>query len=365
MAGPIGAMLYQAYMKWFPIPLPAPDSFSGQTAVVTGGTSGLGLAAAVHLVNLGASEVIISSRNPSRAHDALEAIERATGGKSKGKMRVLDLDMEKYASVVAFAEEVKAIKEGKGGVDVLILNAGVAGVDHKLSDEGWEQNIQVNTLSTTLLALLLLPHLKAERPNRRTAAHLSIVGSMRFGDPDIKEWKSWQVGNKGEGEGVLEHLSRRENFPGPSVMYASTKLLVMYAFTELVELAKGTDGRPQVILNTMCPGIVKTDLPRNYKGKGAVFVAGIGVFYALFGKSAADGARAYLAAVTTEESEHGKFIQFYKSEKQLQALSNRVLTSEDGKRMQSQIWREITGELGRKVPKVRDFLVVSQVTAKR
>lgn len=130
-------MLYQAYMKWFAIPLPPANAFKDQVAVVTGATSGLGLATAVHFINFGAAEVIITSRNSSRAKDALATIERETNGRSKGRVRVVDLDMTRYASVVAFAQEIKKVKQGSGGVDTVVLNAGVAGVDFELTSEGW------------------------------------------------------------------------------------------------------------------------------------------------------------------------------------------------------------------------------------
>lgn len=130
-------MLYQVYMKWFPIPLPPANAFKGQVAVVTGATSGLGLATAVHFINLGAAEVIITSRDSSRAKNALATIERETNGRSKGRVCVMDLDMARYASVVAFAQELKKVRQGEGGVDYVILNAGVAGVDFELTSDGW------------------------------------------------------------------------------------------------------------------------------------------------------------------------------------------------------------------------------------
>ncbi|KAI1287212.1 hypothetical protein F5Y03DRAFT_380427 [Xylaria venustula] len=133
----IAANLYQIYMRWFPIALPRPDHFKGQAALVTGGTGGLGLAAAAHLVNLGASEVIITSRNPARSGQALEILEKETGGRSKTVVRVLELDMNSYDSVVALVEEVKKIRPGKGGLDFVILNAGVIGTEFKTVDEGW------------------------------------------------------------------------------------------------------------------------------------------------------------------------------------------------------------------------------------
>jgi NAD(P)-dependent dehydrogenase (short-subunit alcohol dehydrogenase family) len=124
-------------MKFFPIALPASNAFKDQVAVVTGGTSGLGLAAAIHLINLGAAEVIISSRNVTHGQEALESIDKGTNGKSKGKVTMLELDMTKYGSVVAFAEGVKKVRRGKGGVDAVLLNAGVIGVEPKITDEGW------------------------------------------------------------------------------------------------------------------------------------------------------------------------------------------------------------------------------------
>ncbi|KAH8678063.1 hypothetical protein BX600DRAFT_451359 [Xylariales sp. PMI_506] len=109
----------------------------------------------------------------------------------------------------------------------------------------------------------------------------------------------------------------------------------------------------------MCPGIVKTDLPRHYKAKSFGFVIGVAIFHFLFGKSASNGARTYMAAVTTDESGNGKFIQFYKGEKDLKTLSERVTTSEAGLQMQTHIWEEIGRELVAKVPETKDlFLVV-------
>lgn len=127
----------QIYMKWFPIPLPPPDSFKGQAAVVTGGTSGLGLAAAVHLVNLGADEVLITSRDSARSKEALATLEKETGGRSKDVVRIVELNMNRYDSVVALVEEVKKIRPGKGGVNFVLLNAGSLNIEYKAVDEGW------------------------------------------------------------------------------------------------------------------------------------------------------------------------------------------------------------------------------------
>lgn len=110
----MAALLYQTYMKLRPIPLAPPDAFAGQIAVVTGGTSGLGFASAVHSLRLGAAEVIISAWDAARGRDAAAQItSKASGGgdgnnkTSIGRVRVLELDMSRYNSVVAFAANVK------------------------------------------------------------------------------------------------------------------------------------------------------------------------------------------------------------------------------------------------------------------
>jgi hypothetical protein len=65
--------------------------------------------------------------------------------------------------------------------------------------------------------------------------------------------------------------------------------------------------RPQVIINTMCPGIVKTDLSRHFTEKWAIFIVITTIYTGLFGKTPENGARTYMAAVTTGESEHVSF----------------------------------------------------------
>ncbi|KAI1376095.1 NAD(P)-binding protein [Hypoxylon crocopeplum] len=351
MTGAVGKLLYQSYMKWFPIPLPAAGTFKDQVVVVTGGTSGLGLAAAIHFVNLSAAEVIITSRNSPRAKNALETIERDTAGRSRGRVRVIDLDMNRYASVVAFAGELKKVRQGRGGVDYVVLNAGVSGVDFTITDEGWEQNIQVNALSTALLGLLLLPWMKAERANRSSPAHLAVVSSGRHLEPDIKQWKEWSAKS-----GILGHFNKPENWPGPNGMYAATKLMVQYAVEELTRIALGSDGRPEVIVNTMCPGIVNSDLPRNFTNKGLGFKVAVAVFTGLFGKSPSNGARTYVATGLTKESEHGKFIRFYGSEAEYQKQAEATLKGEDGRKMQAQVWSEMKADFSAKVPEARAIL---------
>ena len=87
-----------------------------------------------------------------------------------GLVTVYELDMASFDSVRAFAERVKTELTK---VDILILNAGLAAISWRCTRDGWEETIQVNVLSTGLLALLLLPKLS----NTSRKPHLVIVTS--------------------------------------------------------------------------------------------------------------------------------------------------------------------------------------------
>lgn len=128
--------------KFFPSSLPPANAFAGQKVLVTGGTAGLGLAAAIHFLNLGAEEVVITARSASspRAEGARQKILAAAGhGSAKsaeGKVSIMDLDMNSYASCVAFVEAVKGRFGAGGGPDVIVFNAGVTNSQFRRSPEG-------------------------------------------------------------------------------------------------------------------------------------------------------------------------------------------------------------------------------------
>ena len=85
--------------------IPPDVSFAGKTIIVTGATSGLGLEAAIHYVQLGAETVYITSRNATRGVETKATIEKRTG--KKDVVRVLVLDMDTFGGVKQFVELVK------------------------------------------------------------------------------------------------------------------------------------------------------------------------------------------------------------------------------------------------------------------
>ncbi|KAG6360257.1 hypothetical protein INS49_011313 [Diaporthe citri] len=348
--------------KFFPTPLPAANAFAGQKVLVTGGTAGLGLAAAIHFLNLGAEEVVITARSASspRAEGARQKILAAAAaghGSAKGaagKVSIMELDMNSYASCVAFVEAVKGRFGAGGGPDVIVFNAGVTNSQFRRSPEGMEEIIQVNALSTSLLPLLLVPWMKQQRGQRSTPARVVFVSSGLHMSVDIKPWSTYA---EKEG-GVLAHYSKEENFEagltGP--MYNYSKLLLMYALEEVSKMALDQNGEPQVILTSVCPGAVKTELSRSMQENSFVARIAAPIFMNLVGKSPDYGARIYLTGALAGPKDHGKFLRYYLTDSQYASRSAPVLTSKEARLMQAEVWKEIREALSIKVPAAREAL---------
>ncbi|KAG9498345.1 putative secondary metabolism biosynthetic enzyme [Fusarium musae] len=295
-------LLREIKAKWNPEPLPPRGTFDGQTVLVTGGTSGLGLATAKHFASLGAAKVIITYRNKPRAETARQQIEAAAraAGSEQVVIEMMELDLTRYSSCISFVDE---LVRRTNGIDIAILNAGTFNPEFVMSPEGWEETIQTNTLCTSLIAILLIKWMKAIRQNRQSPASLVIVSSGRHLTPDISQWPEWE---KRDG-GILLHFKDPSNWPsggGPDAMYATSKLLLMYAFEEICKLAVDEKGEPQVILKSVCPGICNTDLQRTLKKRSLVARMAIPILMSIVGKSPELGGRYLLDAALAGPEKH-------------------------------------------------------------
>lgn len=126
-------------------PYPVPD-LTGRTALVTGGSSGIGRAAARSLAAAGAT-VVLTSRTRERARDAASD----TGGRPEV------LDTSSFVSVDGLVE-----RWGTRPLDFLILNAGIAAPPRRLdSADGHELTLATNTVGHVRLAHGLRAALRA------------------------------------------------------------------------------------------------------------------------------------------------------------------------------------------------------------
>jgi NAD(P)-dependent dehydrogenase (short-subunit alcohol dehydrogenase family) len=162
------SFLKSQLLTWLPYPN---DDFSGQTIIVTGANTGLGLEAARHLVRLNAEKVIIACRTTSKGEAAKLNILQTTKAK-KDVVEVWQLDLSDYDSIRAFAKKVQTLKR----LDAFIQNAGIMTRKWAMV-QGVESTISVNVISGVLCALMVLPKLRETGKTYGTKTRLSFVGS--------------------------------------------------------------------------------------------------------------------------------------------------------------------------------------------
>lgn len=127
-----------------------------RTVVITGASSGVGLAAAVQLAQLG-DEVVMIGRNPERLAAAVEQVRAAGDGREPGKFRA---DFERLDDVRALAAH---LLDTYPRIDVLAANAGGMIKGYRRTADGYEATLQANHLGPFLLAQLLRPRLAGGR----------------------------------------------------------------------------------------------------------------------------------------------------------------------------------------------------------
>ncbi|PWD44674.1 3-oxoacyl-ACP reductase [Gordonia paraffinivorans] len=194
---------------------------TGKTAVVTGGSRGIGRASALRLAEAGAS-VIICARSDFKAGDESCSAEiRRAGGTAESR----ELDVADSAAVDRVFGEIAA----EHGIDILVNNAGVlfAGSATETTDEVWRQQFAVNVDGTFFCT--------------RAALRAML-----------------DAGNGGKIVNVASISGLRAN-PGFAAYCASKAAMVN--FTRQAGIDYAADG---INVNGVAPGFVETDMTSLY-----------------------------------------------------------------------------------------------------
>jgi NAD(P)-dependent dehydrogenase (short-subunit alcohol dehydrogenase family) len=137
------------------------DCLSERTALVTGGTSGIGEAACEGLLAAGAT-VHLLGRDEERIARAVSRIESRLP-RPPGRLVPELCDISNPAGVRQFAEAFRARVKS---LDVLVNNAGVLTRRRERTSSGLELTFATNVLGPFLLTELLLPALRSGAPSR-------------------------------------------------------------------------------------------------------------------------------------------------------------------------------------------------------
>ncbi|MGE4409331.1 MAG: 3-hydroxybutyrate dehydrogenase [Sphingobium sp.] len=149
-------------------------SLAGKTALITGSTSGIGLAYAKTLAEAGANVVI----NGFGDKDAIEQERQALEVMSGGKAIYSGHDLTKVEEIEAMMKEAA---DAFGGVDILINNAGMQHVApvEEFPVEKWNLIIALNLNSAFHTTRLAVPYMKEKKWGRiiQTASAHSLTAS--------------------------------------------------------------------------------------------------------------------------------------------------------------------------------------------
>ena len=142
---------------------------AGKVAIVTGGSRGLGLAAAHALIAEGAN-VVVCARGEDALKMAAAALQKSAASGARAAMAVADVSTEAGVKTVVDA----AVREF-GGIDVLVNNVGLAkGADIEgTTDADWQE-----AFDQTLFPAIRMTRLAVSHMRKRGGGAIVIVSSI-------------------------------------------------------------------------------------------------------------------------------------------------------------------------------------------
>lgn len=148
------------------------NRIEGRSAVVTGGTRGIGLAIARALADRGA-KVFVCSRNGSEVQRTVASLRSEFGDRIAGA----ECDVRNYAQVQALIRETERVF---GGLDILVNNAGVGSSSYveRMPVEEWRE-----TLETNLSGVYYCCHEAVPVMKRRGGGYIINIGSLAGKNP--------------------------------------------------------------------------------------------------------------------------------------------------------------------------------------
>jgi 3-oxoacyl-[acyl-carrier protein] reductase len=198
----------------------------GRSAVITGGSKGLGLAMAQRLAASGA-DVAILARTPETLAEAKQQIQAG----AQGKVTAVSADVSKAVDI---RRAYDTVMSEFGKIDILVNNAGqgIRGPSEELTDEIWQADLDLKLFAQIRLSRLVFPQMKQRRWGR-----------------------------------IINVLNLGAKAPGPDSAPTSVSRAAQMAFSKVLS----AEGAPYNILaNSLHVGIIVTDqIVRRHRREGA------------------------------------------------------------------------------------------------
>jgi retinol dehydrogenase 12 len=201
-----------------------------RVCVITGGTDGIGKAAAYGLAVRGA-RLLVHGRDPDKGARAVAELEARSGNPA---IEFLQADFSSLADVRRLAA---AVRERAPRIDVLLNNAGTIFTKRSVSKDGYESTFAVNHLAPFLLTHLLLDLLKSGGPSRIVTTASNAHRGAKISFDDLLAGRQYS----------------------PMGAYSTSKLANVLFTRSLAKRLQGT----AVTATSVHPGFVRTNIGRN------------------------------------------------------------------------------------------------------
>ena len=242
-------------------------------AVVTGGSSGIGLETARSLARAGA-EVTLAVRDTTAGEKAAEEIRKSA---SSAGVRIAALDLSDRTAVASF------VQGWHGPLHLLINNAGVITPALARTAEGWELQFATNYLGHFALSLGLHDALAAAAAERGQARIVSVSSTAHMRSPV-----------------VFDDIQFERRDYDPQAAYAQSKTADSLLAVEVTR-RWAADG---IVANAVNPGGVATGLQRHFTQKQKDYLAEAEAAGVFAYKTVEQGAATTLVAAVAPEFAH-------------------------------------------------------------
>lgn len=309
------------------------QTYKDKTVIVTGAFGeSLGANAAIKYADLGANPLILATRTAEKGELAKSSIIQKTGC-SPDIFIIEPVDLGSYSSIKAFAERVNSRVPF---LHVLQLAGGIAPWYYTKTDDGHETSVEVDLLGTLLLALLMLPNMRATAavpsPKDGYRPHISFLDSIAIFEVPETVFPS--------GEQTLIQRCDDEKNWDPIASYFLLRLGTWYAVQGLADMCTKDDSK--IVINATCPGLCNTNMTRSMPIAYKCFMA---IRYFFLGRSSEMGARTLVSATGLGPESHGKL---YTNDKYHEL--DVFLKSERSDRMYRETWGEMLSILKPHLP---------------
>ena len=217
-----------------------------KTALITGGTSGIGLSIAKSLLQKD-YKVYLIGRNPKKG----KAIESSLSAQYPGKCEFIQVDLSVVVDVKKFARKFVETHEE---LDLLANVAGIMEPNRIVTTEGFEKTFAVGYLSAFILSIQLVPLL--EKSHHSRIVNVAGVSSFIF-----------------KAKLDFDDLTFSKNYNS-----FRAAITTVHAKTVLTEILSEKYAQKAIDVNSFHPGAVRSDLMKNMRWWGRAMYKFIGLF---------------------------------------------------------------------------------------